>query len=132
MELCNKCGDLFTIVSKPNNVYPVKLTVITLGSGFTVWMSEGDSKEQTHQEVVKHLDNFLLVAMARGGQGSDASLLMWHCRLGHPLPKTIINLSKSGFSNMVIADVPAAVPTCMVSKLVHLSHKEGQFLERSG
>ena len=72
-------------------MYPVKLAVVAPGSGFAAWMSEEDNEEQTHQEVVKRLDDFALVPTARGGRGSDASLLMWHRnRLERGVPQSAV------------------------------------------
>jgi hypothetical protein len=46
-----------------------------------------------------------MLATAKGGKGSDASLLTWHCRLGHPSFKTVVDLVKSGVSSMNISDI---------------------------
>ena len=89
----------------------------------------------------KGLENtHIEVATVRGGWGSNASLLVWHHRLGHPSFKMVINLSKSGVSSMTLMDVPAVIPSlntctaCVAGKSVHLPHKEGysratEFLE---
>ena len=56
MEVRDWCGDLFTVVSKVNNVYLVELAVIALGSVIAAWMNDRGSKELTHQEIVVHFD----------------------------------------------------------------------------
>ena len=62
MELRDRRGDLFTVGSKVNNVYPMEL--IALGLVITAWMNDGGSKEPTHQEIVVRLDEFTMVTMA--------------------------------------------------------------------
>ena len=61
MEERDRRGDLFTVVSKVNNVYPVELTVIAPGSVIAAWMNEGGSKEPTHQEIVARFDSLWLL-----------------------------------------------------------------------
>ena len=41
---------------------------------------------------------------------SEAGLLIWHRRLGHPSFKAVVGLARSGVSGVVITDVPASVP----------------------
>ena len=61
MEERDRCGDLFTVVSKVNNVYLVELAVIAPGLVIVVWMNDGGSKELTHQEIVVHFDSLWLL-----------------------------------------------------------------------
>ena len=95
MELRDWCGDLFTVVSKVNNIYLMELTIIAPGSVITVWMNDRGSKELTHQEIDAHLNEFAMVAAAKGGKGSEVSLLTWHCQLGHLSFKAVVDLSWS-------------------------------------
>jgi len=116
------------MVSKSNNVYRVKLTVIAADSGFAAWLGEEVRKDQTPKDVAKQIDNHTLVATAKGGRSSDASLLTWHRRLGHPSFKAVVELSRGGVSGMVITDVPEKIPSldscaaCVTGKLLHLLH----------
>ena len=82
-----------------------------------------------------------MAATAKGGKGSEATLMNWHRWLGHPSFKTVVELAKSGVSGMVITDMTGKVPgldvcaVCVAGKLVHLPHKEGrgqasEYLER--
>ena len=96
MELRDRRGDLFAVVSKVNNVYPMELTVIAPGSVIAAWMNDRGSKEPTHQEIDARLNEFAMVATAKGGKGSEVSLLTWHCRLGHLSFKAVVDLSRSG------------------------------------
>ena len=57
MEERDQRGDLFTVVSKVNNIYLVELAVIALGSVIAAWMNDGGSKEPAHQEIVAHFDS---------------------------------------------------------------------------
>ena len=57
MEERDRHGDLFNVVSKVNNVYPVELAVIAPGSVIAAWMNDRGSKEPAHQEIVAHFDS---------------------------------------------------------------------------
>ena len=57
MEVRDWHGDLFTVVSKVNNVYLVELAVIALGLVIAAWMNDRGSKELTHQEIVARFDS---------------------------------------------------------------------------
>ena len=57
MEVRDWRGDLFTVVSKVNNVYLVELAVIAPGSVIAAWMNDRGSKELTHQEIVARFDS---------------------------------------------------------------------------
>ena len=71
---------------------------------------------------------------------SEAGLLIWHRRLGHPSFKAVVGLARSGVSGVVITDVPASVPgldacaACVARKAVHLPHegrsRASEYLER--
>lgn len=74
MELWDTHRDLFAIVGRVNNVYPIKLTIMLLDSGFAAWMKEEGNEDPTHQDIVKHLDNVTLVTTAKGGKGSGVSV----------------------------------------------------------
>ena len=140
MELWDRLGDLFAVISKSNNIYPVKLTIITPDSGFTAWLGKEVGMDQSPEDVVKRIDDYALLATAKGGHGSDTSLLTWHHRLGHPSFKMVVELLKGGVSGMVITDVLEKIPgldactACVAGKSLHLPHKEGhmratEFLE---
>ena len=98
-------------------------------------MNDGGSKEPTHQEIVARLDGFAMVAMAKAGKGSEASLLTWHRWLGHPSFKAVVDLDRSGVSGIIITDVPASVPgpdgcaACVTGKAVRerFNTQNGQF-----
>ena len=132
MELWDKCGKLFAVVNRVNNVFPSRLTIVAPDTEFAAWMSDGPSEDQVHRDTVKRLDDYALVATAKGGHGEDASLMTWHRRLGHPSFKAVLDLAKSGVSGMTVTDVPAVVPgldscaACVAGKAVHLPHKEGR------
>ena len=97
------------MVSKSNNIYLVKLTVIAPDSGFAAWLGEEVGKDQTPEDVIKQINNYALVAMEKGGRSSNVSLLTWHRRLGHPAFKAVVELLR-GVSRMVITDVPEKIP----------------------
>jgi len=141
MELWDRLGDLFAVISKSNNVYLVKLTIVTPDSGFAAWLGKEVGTDQSPEDVVKHINDYALLTTAKGVHSSDTSLLTWHCRLGHPSFKTVVELLKGGVSGMVITDVPEKIPgldvcaACVAGKSLHLLHKEGrmrvmEFLER--
>jgi hypothetical protein len=131
MELCNRDGDLFAVVSKVNNVNLMELSVMTPSARIVAWMDDGVQGELTHQDIVGHLNSFAMAATVRGGKGSVATLMTWHHQLGHLSFKTVIELAKSGMSRMVISDIPVKIlglnvyVACVVGKLIHLLHKEG-------
>lgn len=116
------------MVSKSNNIYLVKLTVIAPDSGFAAWLGEEVGKDQTPEDVIKQINNYALVAMEKGGRSSNMSLLTWHRRLGHPAFKAVVELLR-GVSRMVITDVPEKIPgldsctACVAGKSLHLPHK---------
>ena len=105
MELRDRFGDLFTVVSKVNNVYPMELKVMAPCAEMAGWMGDGGRTEPTYQEIVERLDGIAMAATARGGKGSEATLMTWHRRLGHPSFKTVVELAQSGVGGMVITDV---------------------------
>ena len=81
-ELQNRDRDLFTNVTKVNNVYLVGFNVIPLRAALAVCTTDGDDAEPTHDKLVERLDK-----SAMGGGGIRATLLTWHRRLGrviHP------------------------------------------------
>jgi hypothetical protein len=95
----------------------------------------------THQELVEHLEKVVMTATAKGGKGTEATLITWHRRLGHPSFKMVVELARGGTSGMVITDMPAKIPgldacaVCVARKSVHLPYKEGheratEYLER--
>ena len=139
MELRDREGDVFTIVSRVNNVYPMKLKVKT--PGLAAWMDTSEGADPTHQELVERLEKVVMIATAKGGKGTEATLMTWHRRLGHPSFRTVVELARSGTGGIVITDMPAKVPgldacaACVAGKSVHLPHKEGreratEYLER--
>ncbi|SRR5258706_3155802 len=125
MELQDWYGDLFAIVSKANNVYLMELRVMAPGAEIAAWMGDGWCVEPTHQEIVEHLNVIVIAATARGGMGSEASLMTWHCQLGHLSFKMVVELARSGVSRMVIMEIPLKIPgldacvACMAGRLVH-------------
>ena len=139
MELRDQEGDVFTNITRVNNVYPMELKVKT--PGLSAWMDTSEDADPTHQELVDRLGKVAMTATAKGGRGTEATLMTWHRRLGHPSFKTVVELAQKGASGMVITDMPAKVPgldacaACVAGKSVHLPHKEGreratEYLER--
>lgn len=125
MVLKDRDGELFAIVSKVNNVYPVELSVVALSAELAAWTDDRMRAEPTHLEVMERLDGIAMQATARGGEGSAASLMTWDHQLGHPSFKTIVDLANSGVSGMTITDVPTKSPAldectaCLAGKSVH-------------
>jgi len=91
-----------------------------------------EHREPTYPELVQRLQKVVMAATARGGNGTEATLMTWHRRLGHASFKTVVALAKSGASGIVISDIPAKIPgldacaACVAAKSVHLPHKEGR------
>lgn len=56
IELRDRHRDLFTIVSKVNNIYPVELKAIALRAEMAAWMDDRWHMELTHQDIVECLD----------------------------------------------------------------------------
>jgi hypothetical protein len=131
MELKDRSGELFAVMKKTNNVYPVKLMVLMPSHGLAAWMGEEACMEPTYQDIIQRLDGVSMLMTAKGGKGSDTSLLTWHRRLGHPSFKTVVDLVKSGVSGMNISNIPDQVPgldtcaACVAGKSIHLPHKTG-------
>ena len=92
----------------------------------------GKHAELTQGELIRRLVGVVMTATAKGGDGTEATLLTWHRRLGHPAFKTVVALAQSGASGIVITDLPAKAPgldacaACVAAKSVHLPHKEGR------
>lgn len=129
MELQDWCRDLFAVVSKVNNIYLMELTIIAPGSGLAVWMDSRRQRKSTHQEIVDCLDGFTIVTTARGGKGSEASLMTWHHQLSHLLFRTVMELVQR--VSRMVTDVPAMIPSlglcmiCVARKSVYSLHKVG-------
>ena len=83
-------GDLFAIVSKVKNVYPVELKVIAPSAKMAAWMDDMRRMEPTCQDIVECLDVIVMAATVKGGEGSEATLMTWHHRLGHPSFKMVV------------------------------------------
>ena len=85
MELWDTRRDLFAVVGRVNNVYPIKLTVVLPDSGFVAWMKEEGHEDLTDQDIVKRLDDVALVATVKGGKGSGVSfmtcIVAWQLKL---------------------------------------------------
>ena len=131
VELRDREGDLFTDIAKMNNAYPVKLTVISPMTGLAVRMTEGE-EGATQDELGERLATVAMVTTAKGGDGTRASLMTWHRRLGHLSFKTVVALAESGADGIVITDLPRKTPgldacaACVAAKSVHLPHREGR------
>ena len=54
MELRGREGDVFAIVRRVNNVYPMEFKVIT--PRLAAWMESGRRAELTRQELVERLE----------------------------------------------------------------------------
>ena len=73
-----------------------------------------------------------MVLTAKGADGTRASLMTWHRRLGHPSFKTVVVLAKHSAASMVITDLPQKIPgldacaACVAAKAVHMPHTPGQ------
>jgi hypothetical protein len=122
---------MFTHIAVVNDVYPVRLTVIPPNTALAAWTIEGDEEVPTHEELVERLEQVAMVATAKGANGTRATLMTWHRRLGHPSFKTVVALAKNGAKGMEIMDLPKTVPgldacvACVAVKAVHFPHKEG-------
>jgi hypothetical protein len=122
---------MFTHIAVVNDVYPVRLTVIPPNTALAAWTIEGDEEVPTHEELVERLEQVAMVATAKGADGTRATLMTWHRRLGHPSFKTVVALAKNGAKGMEIMDLPKTVPgldacvACVAVKAVHFPHKEG-------
>jgi hypothetical protein len=96
------------------------------------WTTEGKEDEATHEELAERLETVAMVATAKGAEGTKATLMTWHRRLGHPSFKTLIALSESGADGMEITDLPKKIPgldacaACVAAKMKHSPHKEGR------
>ena len=75
MEIQDRDGDLFAVVSKVKSVYPMELTVMTPSAGIVAWMNDGVHGEPTHQYIVGRLDSVTMAATAKGVKGSEATLM---------------------------------------------------------
>jgi hypothetical protein len=78
MELHNRDGDLFTNIEKVNNVYPAELIVTPPRIRLATWTMEGEEEEPTHEKLVEHLGTVVMVATAKGADGTRAMLMTWH------------------------------------------------------
>jgi hypothetical protein len=131
MELRDRSENLFADIQKANNVYPAKLKVIPPRTGLAAWTMEGD-EDATHDELGERLATVAMVATVKGADGTRASLMTWHQRLGHPSFKTVVALAESGADGMIITDLPMKTPgldacaACVAAKSVHLPHRDGR------
>jgi len=136
MPICVTTGWSYKIgmthIAVVNGVYLVKLTVIPPNAALAAWTIEGDDEVSTHKELVECLEKVAMVTMAKGADGTRATLMTWHWHLGHPSFKTVVALAKSGTKGMEIMDLPKTVPSldacaaCVAAKAVHFPHKEGR------
>ena len=85
MELRGREGDVFAIVRRVNNIYPREFKV--MNPRLAAWMDNG-RHGTTHQEVVERLEGVDTTATAERGTGTEAALMTWYRRLGHPPFKT--------------------------------------------
>lgn len=108
MEVRDWCGDLVTIVSKVNNVYPTELKVIAPSAETVAWRDDRGCREPTHQDIVGCLNSVMLAATAKGEKDSKATLMTWHGQLGHPSFKTVVKLAKSHMGRMAVRDLRSA------------------------
>lgn len=67
---------MLDVISRVNNVYPMKLDVKT--PGLAVCMEISGGAEPTHQELVECLERVVGTATAKGGKGAEAKLMTWH------------------------------------------------------
>ncbi len=74
MELRGREGDVFAIVKKVNNVYPIELKVMT--PRLAAWMDNSGCTDPTHQELVECLEVVVMPATAKGGKGTEAVLMI--------------------------------------------------------
>ena len=70
--------------------------------GLAAWMDISSGADPTHQELVERLEKVVMTATAKGGKGTEATLMTWHRRLGHTMFKTVVELAWTGASGMVI------------------------------
>jgi GAG-pre-integrase domain len=95
-------------------------------------------REPTHEELARRLETVVMVATARGAEGTKATLLTWHRRLGHLSFKTVVALSESGANGMVITDLPTNIPgldacaACVAAKTTHSPHPHKEGWKRAG
>jgi len=143
MELQDRNHGLFADIMKMNKVYLVGLWLVASGAGLAGWMTDSGEGKSTYQELLGRLGKAAMTATVRGGSGLKASLLTWHCWLGHLSFKTIVELAQEGASGLEITDIPVRIPgldacsACVAAKMVHLPHKEGPLwivgpIERTG
>lgn len=91
-------------------------------------MNNGRRAELTHQELVERLEGVDMTATAEGGKGTEAALMTWYRRLGHPPFKTVAELAQNGASGIVMNDLPVKIPVldawaaCVVGKSADLPH----------
>jgi hypothetical protein len=129
MEPRNRDGDLFVNIERVNNVYPMAFKVIPQRAVLAAWI---DGADTTYEELEQRLDRAALVATAKGSHRTEATLMTWHRRLGHPAFKPTVELAQRRASGMVITDLPARIPgldacvACVAAQSVHLPHKEGR------
>ena len=139
MVLRDRARNVFADIDMVNNVFLMKLRIVSLRNALVVWTSK--YRERTIPELVQHLQKVAMAATARGGESIEGTLMTWHWRLGHLSFKLVVALAKSGVSGIVITDIPAKIPgldacaACVVGKSVHLLHKQGRqqasrYLER--
>ena len=76
MELWDREGAMFAIVSRVDNVYPMKLKV--KAPGLAAWIDDGGRADLTHLDLVERLEGVAMDATAKGGKGSEATLMTWH------------------------------------------------------
>ena len=104
-------------------------------AGIAARMNTDEHSEPNHQDLIRRLEGLAMTAMtatARDENGTAATLLTWHRRLGHPSFKTVVALARNGASGMVITDIPERIPgldacaACIAAKSVRLPHKKGR------
>ena len=137
MELRDRVGNMFAYVLKVNNVYPVKLKVVPPSISLVAW----SGSDPTFDDLAHRLERVVMSATAKGGSGTEASLITWHRRLGHPSFKSVVELARGSATGIIITDLQAGVPgldacaACVAAKSVHFPHKDGraravEYLER--
>jgi len=126
MELRDRNGDLFANIAKANKVYPVELRSVASGAELAGWTTDSREGKSTYQELLERLGKDVMTATVGGGSRPKASLLTWHCWLGHLSFKTIMELAQGGARGMEITDVLVrilgldACSACIAAKMVHL------------
>ena len=83
MKLRGQEWDVFAIVRRVNNVYPMEFKVMT--PRLAAWMDNGRRTEPTQQELVERLEGVDMTATAEGGKGTEAVLITWYWQPGAPI-----------------------------------------------